>query len=113
MMFSGCSSLETIYASEGWNAEKATGSNMFEDCTKLVGGQGTAYNLVHIDYTYARIDGGASAPGYFTYKASTGINSLIVDSDSSPLPIYNLSGQRLTAPQKGVNIIGGKKVVVK
>ncbi len=28
-------------------------------------------------------------------------------------PAYNLSGQRLTAPKKGINIIGGKKVIVK
>ena len=28
-------------------------------------------------------------------------------------PSYNLRGQRVTGPQKGVNIIGGKKVVVK
>ena len=27
--------------------------------------------------------------------------------------IYNLQGQRLTAPQRGINIIGGKKVVIK
>jgi len=27
--------------------------------------------------------------------------------------IYNLAGQRLAAPQKGINIIGGKKVIVK
>ena len=27
--------------------------------------------------------------------------------------IYNLSGQRIAAPQKGINIIGGRKVVVK
>lgn len=28
-------------------------------------------------------------------------------------PIYNLRGQRLKAPQKGINIIGGRKVIVK
>ena len=28
-------------------------------------------------------------------------------------PIYNLNGQRLSTPQKGINIIGGRKVVVK
>ena len=28
-------------------------------------------------------------------------------------PIYNLNGQQLNSPQKGLNIIGGKKVVVK
>ena len=27
--------------------------------------------------------------------------------------VYNLSGQRLTAPRKGINIINGRKVVVK
>ena len=28
-------------------------------------------------------------------------------------PIYNLNGQRLDKPRKGINIIGGKKVFVK
>lgn len=28
-------------------------------------------------------------------------------------PVFSLSGQRLSAPMKGINIIGGKKVVVK
>ncbi len=28
-------------------------------------------------------------------------------------PIYNLSGQRLAAPRRGLNIIGGRKVVMK
>ena len=27
--------------------------------------------------------------------------------------IYTLSGQRLTSPKKGINIVGGKKVLVK
>jgi hypothetical protein len=27
-------------------------------------------------------------------------------------PVFSLSGQRLAAPKKGVNIVGGKKVVV-
>jgi hypothetical protein len=27
--------------------------------------------------------------------------------------IYNLNGQKMAAPQKGLNIIGGKKVWVK
>ncbi|MDE6002057.1 MAG: hypothetical protein K2G76_00970, partial [Prevotella sp.] len=33
--------------------------------------------------------------------------------DDKDAPVYNLRGERLTAPQKGVNIIGGRKVVVK
>ena len=70
-MFSGCSGLKTIYASDGWNTENVEyGSGMFSDCTNLVGGQGTKFDRRHTDYTYARIDGGAEAPGYFTYKAA-------------------------------------------
>ena len=41
---------------------------MFNNCTSLVGGQGTTYDDSHIDKTYAHIDGGTSNPGYFTDK---------------------------------------------
>ena len=44
---------------------------------------------------------------------TTGIEEVTTDSDASDTPVYNLRGQRLTAPQKGINIIGGRKVVVK
>ena len=70
-MFSYCRSLTTIYVGNGWSTEKVTwGDYMFSGCRKLVGGEGTAYDNSHTDHTYARIDGGAEAPGYFTYKAS-------------------------------------------
>ena len=36
----------------------------------------------------------------------------VVD-DQAANPVYSLSGQRLAAPRKGVNIVGGRKVVVK
>jgi hypothetical protein len=43
----------------------------------------------------------------------TGINAI----DHSPLnidhSIYNMSGQRLSKPQKGLNIVGGRKVLMK
>ena len=32
---------------------------------------------------------------------------------SSTAAIYNLQGQRLGTPQRGVNIVGGKKIMVK
>ena len=68
-MFFGCSSLKTIYAGEGWSTAKVTaGKDMFAVCTSLVGGTGTRYDESHTDHTYARIDGGASNPGYFTSK---------------------------------------------
>jgi len=87
---------------------------MFYNCTNLVGGQGTKYDGSNTDATYARIDGGADAPGYFTYKAATGVKGITRDADRDKnAPVYNLRGQRLSAPQKGINIVGGRKVVVK
>ena len=69
-MFLDCSSLKTIYAGNGWSTSKVQYSDeMFKGCTSLVGGAGTHYDESHnTDHTYARIDGGASNPGYFTSK---------------------------------------------
>lgn len=67
-IFSGCSELETIYVSEKWTlsaAEYAT--NMFNNCPKLVGGDGTAWRgNSSMDYKYAIIDGGQYSMGYLT-----------------------------------------------
>jgi hypothetical protein len=41
---------------------------MFRGCTSLVGGEGTVYDSSHVTAEYARVDGGVSAPGYFTEK---------------------------------------------
>ena len=69
-MFSDCSELTTIYAASGTNwssSENITGyDQMFSGCEKLTGGAGTTYT--GDDITYARIDGGSDAPGYFTKK---------------------------------------------
>lgn len=37
----------------------------------------------------------------------------IMQTDNSDAPVHSLSGQRLTAPRKGVNIVGGKKVIIR
>jgi len=44
---------------------------------------------------------------------STGINNIQGDVKADKAVIYNLAGQRLEAPQKGLNIINGRKVVIK
>ena len=70
-MFCWCEALTTIYVSEGWSTAPGVESDyMFAACTALKGGNGTKFNSNHIDKEYARIDGGATRPGYFTYKAS-------------------------------------------
>ena len=74
-LFSGCTNLKTIYVNKyDWSTESVTaGDGVFENCTSLVGGAGTTFNDGHIDYTYARIDGGpnSTTPGYFTDKDAT------------------------------------------
>ncbi|MBR5726516.1 MAG: BspA family leucine-rich repeat surface protein, partial [Muribaculaceae bacterium] len=66
-MFDSCNNLRTVYVGNGWSTAAVTNSNyMFYDCTSLVGGQGTTYDVNYIDKTYAHIDGGPSNPGYFT-----------------------------------------------
>ncbi len=61
-MFSDCSSLHTIYCNADLTYLSAT--EMFNQCSSLVGGNGT--NFSSVSNTYARPDGGSSEPGYFT-----------------------------------------------
>lgn len=42
---------------------------------------------------------------------TTGVNHVKVNSENAE--VYNLNGQRVAAPQKGLYIVGGKKVIVK
>ena len=74
-MFSGCTKLAKIYTKSNLDlttnaslAESYTNENMFKDCSVLVGGAGTVYDLNKVDKSYARVDRGTTAPGYFTAK---------------------------------------------
>ena len=71
-MFFNCSSLTTLYVSERWSTASLTYSaGMFSGCSKLVGGNGTAFAVAKVaDGSYARIDT-TETPGYLTYKAVT------------------------------------------
>ena len=72
-MLNGCTNLKTIYVTEynettntGWTTKNVTNSAyMFDNCTSLVGGNGTVFDSAHIDKEYARIDK-YGEPGYFT-----------------------------------------------
>ena len=119
-MFRSCTNLETIYASECWNKNnidtKTYGDNMFWECKKLIGGAGTVYNSRYTDYKYAQIDRGTNNPGYFTDRNTQPSNSVEETKrirTGGNYMIYSLFGERLTTPQKGINIINSKKVVLK
>ena len=48
------------------------------------------------------------------YRLDTSINNSTVDnSQKENYSLYNIGGQRISAPQKGINIVDGKKVWVK
>ena len=109
-MFAGCSNLTTIYVGDGWSMEKALGEggmtfNMFGGCDKLAGG--SAFNSDITDGT------GASTAGYLTKKDDATAIQRLTATSRTATAIYTLSGQRLTTPHKGINIINGKKVIVK
>ena len=65
----------------------------------VTGGEAKNYTLNYVN-------------GTLTIETPSVINSLITE-EKAAVPIYTPSGQRLSAPRKGVNIIGGRKVVVK
>ena len=65
-MFSDCDNLTTIYVSEQWSTDRVDNSkDMFEYCRSLKGGNGTAYDGIKTDKTYAVIDKDEQ-PGYLT-----------------------------------------------
>ena len=112
-VFYNCSALSTIFAGDGWTTEKVTkDEEMFFGCTSLVGGNGTTYDPAHIGHEYARIDI-EGAPGYLTDKTHSGINVITRGRRTGASTYYNLRGQRITAPQRGLNIVDGKKLLVR
>lgn len=58
------------------------------------------------------VDGQFTATCKVTVEESTGINE-VESKRTADGHIYSLSGQRLAAPKKGINIINGRKVIVK
>ena len=102
-MFSGCSALISIYADDTkWNAEHTRASNMFTNCTNLVGGNETVYDKSHINYEYARIDL-PGQPGYFTDIQSVGsaITMKVTDdagnivTSNATITWYDASGKQI------------------
>ena len=63
---------------------------------------------------YMVVQAGGGVKGFTFDGLATGINT--VANSQQPIansPIYNLSGQRMSKMQRGVNIVNGKKVLVK
>ena len=66
----------------------------------------------YLEYTST---GGGAVKGFtFVFDDATGINEeLRMMNEESSEVIYNVAGQRLSKMQKGINIVNGKKIMVK
>ncbi len=68
-MFSECTCLTSICVGRKFTVNSsAFDGNMFYNCEALKGGAGTEFTSDKINGEYAKIDGGAAAPGYLTYE---------------------------------------------
>ena len=54
-----------------------------------------------------------SAVDWIENPNASGISDIAADAEAGKYVIYNIAGQRMDAPRKGLNIINGRKVMVK
>ena len=79
-MFDGCKSLKTIYSKNDRNTQysgETSTAFMFNDCTSLVGGNGTQYSDAYTNGIYANLDVKGKR-GYFTSTFEYAISSATV-----------------------------------
>ena len=124
LAFQGCTALSTLTLSKNLNS---IGSVAFLGCSSL-----TAITSLNVtpptgiyfsEYTatlyvpFGSKEAYQNAEGWKNFTNiveidPSGIQNITLDKDINA-PIYDLNGRKLKEPSKGINIIGGKKVVVK
>jgi len=120
--FAGCENLRAIYvfAPEPISLTAAEPRNMVTRAADNVPSQFegidfdacTLYVPIGSEQKYREAEGWKLFTNIVGVADPSGITTVLTETKSNAA-VYNLSGQRLTAPQKGLNIIGGKKVVVR
>ena len=78
------------------------------------GAAGGAAFALGANKAYLAVPTGAGAPSLLWFdNGSTGVNTLNVERETLNGEYYNLAGQRVANPTKGLYIVNGKKVVIK
>lgn len=88
-------------------------SNFEQQTISLAGYEG---KKIQIGFKYISTDDAAGTweiRNFSVNSSLNSINSLNTDNKTTDNAIYNLAGQRLQKLQKGINIVGGKKIIKK
>ena len=105
-MFSGCTSLTTIFCNSDWKVGYKDGFDMFNNCTQLKG------TNTSFDPYKTGIEMANPTTGYFTSK-TTGIDHVKTADRAGDGKAYDLSGSRVNESYKGIVIKNGKKYIQK
>ena len=81
-----------------------------DNAVKSYAGDGNEYNLTAV---FNAIYDDVAQVEPIKVTTADAISGVEAGTGLADQPVYNLAGQRLQKPQKGINIIGGKKVVIK
>lgn len=118
-VYGGVSSRKDVYSPSTLSTPLKFTADM-ASATGLTAGSAEQYTTGTVlsadgKYTYASLLNAAqtSVSYQYTENTSNGVQQLVVDKADKDNAVYNLQGMKLRAPQKGLNIIGGKKVVIK
>ncbi len=97
--------------------EAPVGSYVLQNHT---GGEGVAFYLVGSTQptlnpfrAYIKAQGGNVKAFKVLFDDADGVEAVEIEPSISDAKVFNLSGQRLNNPVKGINIVNGKKVLVK
>ena len=106
--FWGCNQISTVYSyiENPMPIDKSLFNNPY---SKVIG---KLYVPVGTRQKYEALEGWNNFR-YIIEFDPDGICDTKMDKEKGNSPIYSISGQRLTAPRKGINIVGRKKVIVK
>ena len=97
----------TVFRAKGFDNEKITDENLFKVGDEVVV-EGKLQKYVKNDVVTPEV---SSCHFISINGATSGIDTM--KADTTTAVVYNLSGQRVQNPQKGLYIVNGRKVVMK
>ena len=99
----------TLPATDGGN----TNYILVKEGEKIVFAPTTGSGTLKANRAYLQLPTDGTAKYFISFGDETGINNDLTVKNENAAPVYNLQGQRVAAPTKGVFIQNGKKVVKK